>query len=120
MACGPQYLHCWPLFSARMPGLGAAPPWNSCAGSRALIACAMCAKILPSIASSRNISIAPVSQRQAIRDGMQVFDEFHSPLSLAGRLYGHGYLALLRPIVRRFYHCAPAAIRTRFTRLFSI
>lgn len=80
-----------------------------------------------------------MSQRQAIRDGMQVFDlmipgdphkqswsngriavhEFHAPLSMAGRLYGHGYLSLLRPIVRRFYHSAPASIRTRFTRLFS-
>jgi hypothetical protein len=77
----------------------------------------MCAKIPPSIASSRN---APVSQRQAIRDGMEVFDEFPFAALPAGRLYGHGYLSLLRPIVRRFYHCAPAAIRTRFTRLFSI
>jgi hypothetical protein len=31
----------------------------------------------------------------------------------------NGYLSLLRPIVRRFYHSASAAIRTRFTRLFS-
>jgi hypothetical protein len=31
----------------------------------------------------------------------------------------NGYLSLLRPIVRRFYHSAPATIRTRFTRLFS-
>ena len=80
-----------------------------------------------------------MSQRQAIRDSMQVFDlmipgdphkqswsngrmavhEFYAPLSLAGRLYGRGYLSLLRPIVRRFYRSAPAAIRTRFMRLFS-
>jgi hypothetical protein len=44
--------------------------------------------------------------------------EFHAPLSMAGRLYGYGYL-LLRPIVRRFCHSVPAAIQTRFTRLFS-
>jgi hypothetical protein len=31
----------------------------------------------------------------------------------------NGYLSLLRPIVRRFYHSTPAPIRTRFTRLFS-
>lgn len=80
-----------------------------------------------------------LSQRQAIRDGMQVFDlmipgdphkqswsngriavhEFHAPLSVAGMAYGHGYLSLLRPLIRRIYHSAPAAIRTRFTRLFS-
>jgi CelD/BcsL family acetyltransferase involved in cellulose biosynthesis len=80
-----------------------------------------------------------LSQRQAIRDGMQVFDlmipgdphkqswsngrvavhEFHAPLSMAGMVYGHGYLSLLRPLIRRIYHAAPAAIRTRFTRLFS-
>jgi len=80
-----------------------------------------------------------LSQRQALRDGMQIFDlmipgdphkqswssgrvavhEFHAPLSMAGMIYGHGYISLLRPIVRRFYHSAPAAIRTRFTRLFS-
>jgi CelD/BcsL family acetyltransferase involved in cellulose biosynthesis len=80
-----------------------------------------------------------LSQRQAIRDGMQVFDlmipgdphkqswsngriavhEFHAPLSMVGMVYGHGYLSLLRPLIRRIYHAAPAAIRTRFTRLFS-
>ena len=80
-----------------------------------------------------------MSQRQAIRDGMQVFDlmipgdphkqswsngrmavhEFHAPLSMAGGLYGHIYLSLLRPIVRRLYHSAPSAIRTRFTSFFS-
>ena len=80
-----------------------------------------------------------MSQRQAIRDSMRVFDlmipgdphkqswsngrmavhEFYASLSLAGRLYGRGYLSLLRPIVRRFYRSAPAAIRARFTRLFS-
>lgn len=80
-----------------------------------------------------------LSQRQAIRDGMQVFDlmipgdphkqswsngrvavhEFHAPLSMAGMAYGYGYLSLLRPVIRRFYHSAPAAIRTRFTRFFS-
>jgi CelD/BcsL family acetyltransferase involved in cellulose biosynthesis len=80
-----------------------------------------------------------MSQRQAIKDGMRIFDlmvpgdphkqswsngstvvhNFHAPLSLAGRLYGFGYLSLLRPIVRRFYFSAPAAIRSRFTRLFT-
>lgn len=80
-----------------------------------------------------------MSQRQAIRDGMRIFDlmvpgdphklswsngrvrthEFHAPLSLGGRLYGYGYLSLLRPIIRRFYYSAPAGIRARFTRLFS-
>lgn len=80
-----------------------------------------------------------LSQRQAIRDGMRVFDlmvpgdphkqswssgrtevhDFHAPLSLAGRLYGHGYLSLLRPLIRRLYFKAPATIRARFTRLFS-
>jgi CelD/BcsL family acetyltransferase involved in cellulose biosynthesis len=80
-----------------------------------------------------------MSQRQAIRDGMRIFDlmvpgdphkqswsngrmtthEFHAPLSLGGRVYGYGYLSLLRPIIRRFYHSAPAGLRARFTRLFS-
>ena len=80
-----------------------------------------------------------LSQRQAIKDGMQVFDlmipgdphkqswsnarmavhEFHTPLSLSGMVYAYGYLSLLRPIVRRFYYSAPAAIRSRFTRFFS-
>ncbi|MGE0240307.1 MAG: GNAT family N-acetyltransferase [Parvibaculaceae bacterium] len=80
-----------------------------------------------------------MSQRQAIKDGMRIFDlmipgdphkqswsnarmtvhEFHAPLSPGGWLYGHGYLSLLRPLVRRLYYSAPAAIRSRFTRLFS-
>lgn len=80
-----------------------------------------------------------LSQRQAIRDGMRTFDlmvpgdphkqswsngrtevyDFHAPLSLAGRLYGHGYLSLLRPLIRRLYFNAPATVRARFTRFFS-
>lgn len=80
-----------------------------------------------------------LSQRQAIKDGMRIFDlmvpgdphkqswssarmtvhEFHAPLSLGGRLYGYSYLSLLRPVVRRFYYSAPAPIRSRFTRFFS-
>ena len=80
-----------------------------------------------------------LSQRQAIKDGMRIFDlmipgdphkqswsngrmsvhEFHAPLSMGGRLYGYGYLSLLRPIVRRFYYTAPTAVRTWFTRFFS-
>lgn len=80
-----------------------------------------------------------MSQRQAIKDGMRIFDlmvpgdphkqswssgrmivhEFHAPLSVSGSLYGYGYLSLLRPIIRRFYYSAPTAIRTHFTRLFS-
>jgi CelD/BcsL family acetyltransferase involved in cellulose biosynthesis len=80
-----------------------------------------------------------LSQRQAIKDGMQLFDlmipgdphkqswsnaralvhEFHAPMSLSGSLYGYGYLSLLRPIIRRFYYSAPAAIRSCFTRLCS-
>jgi len=80
-----------------------------------------------------------LSQRQAVRDGMRCFDlmvpgdphkqswsngrvevyDFHTPLSLAGAIYGHGYLSLLRPLIRRLYFNAPAAIRARFTRLFS-
>ncbi|MGE0148563.1 MAG: GNAT family N-acetyltransferase [Parvibaculaceae bacterium] len=80
-----------------------------------------------------------LSQRQAIRDGMRIFDlmipgdahkqswsnarmavhEFHAPLSLSGRLYGHGYLSLIRPIVRRLYYSAPVAVRSRCTRLFT-
>jgi CelD/BcsL family acetyltransferase involved in cellulose biosynthesis len=84
-----------------------------------------------------------MSRRQAIRDGMPIFDlmvpadphkqswsngriavhELHAPLSLRGSLYGYGYgygyLSLLRPIVRRFYYTAPAAIRAWFTRFFS-
>jgi len=80
-----------------------------------------------------------LSQRQTIKDGMRLFDlmipgdphkqswsnaralvhEFHAPLSLGGSLYGDGYLSLLRPIARRFYYSAPAAIRSYFTHLFS-
>lgn len=80
-----------------------------------------------------------LSQRQAIRDGMRAFDlmvpgdphkqswsngrvevrDFHVPLSLTGSLYGHGYLSLLRPLVRRLYFKAPAGIRRRLTGLFS-
>ena len=80
-----------------------------------------------------------MSQRQAIRDGMGIFDlmipgdphkqswsngrmtvrEYHAPLSLAGRLYGFGYLSLLRPLARRFYYSAPASLRAWFTRFFS-
>jgi CelD/BcsL family acetyltransferase involved in cellulose biosynthesis len=57
--------------------------------------------------------------KQSWSNGRVAVHEFHAPLSMAGMIYGHGYISLLRPIVRRFYHSAPAAIRTRFTRLFS-
>lgn len=80
-----------------------------------------------------------LSQRQAIRDGMRTFDlmvpgdphkqswsngrievhDFYAPLSLAGTVYGHGYLSLARPLIRRLYFSAPAALRARFTRFFS-
>ncbi|MGE3876549.1 MAG: GNAT family N-acetyltransferase [Parvibaculaceae bacterium] len=80
-----------------------------------------------------------LSQRQAIRDGMRIFDlmvpgdphkqswssartavhNFYAPLSFTGGFYGYGYLSLLRPVVRRFYYRAPAVIRARLTRLFS-
>lgn len=80
-----------------------------------------------------------MSQRQAIKDGMRIFDlmipgdphkqswsngrmavhEYHAPLSVAGRLYGLAYLSLLRPVARRFYYSAPTQIRAWFTRFFS-
>lgn len=72
-----------------------------------------------------------LSQRQAIKDGMKIFDlmvpadphkeswsngmvdvfDFHAPLSLSGRLYGWGYLQTLRPFIRRIYYAAAPKFR---------
>ena len=67
------------------------------------------------------------SQRRALADGMATFDlmlppdacedswsshrievnDFHLPLSSAGRLYGRLYLESLRPFLRRTYRRLP-------------
>jgi CelD/BcsL family acetyltransferase involved in cellulose biosynthesis len=76
-----------------------------------------------------------LSQRQAIADGMKVFDlmvpadphkeswssaqvavhDFHAPLSLAGRFYGRLYLEWARPFLRRAYYWAPPILRACLT-----
>jgi CelD/BcsL family acetyltransferase involved in cellulose biosynthesis len=76
-----------------------------------------------------------LSQRRAITDGMKVFDlmvpadphkeswsngqiavhDFHTPLSLVGRIYGRLYLEWLRPLLRRAYYWAPPALRALMT-----
>jgi CelD/BcsL family acetyltransferase involved in cellulose biosynthesis len=76
-----------------------------------------------------------LSQRQAIADGMKVFDlmvpadahkvswssaqvavhDFHVPLSSAGKLYGRLYLEWARPLLRRAYYWAPPSLRALLT-----
>jgi CelD/BcsL family acetyltransferase involved in cellulose biosynthesis len=76
-----------------------------------------------------------LSQRQAIKDGMQIFDlmvpadphkdswsngqvdvhDFHLPISTAGRLYGRLYLEWFRPLMREAYYRASPAFRRPFT-----
>ncbi len=72
-----------------------------------------------------------LSQRRALKDGMRVFDllvpvaphkrswssgvmpvhDYYRPLSLAGRVFGEGYLRIGRPLLRKVYRKAPAALR---------
>ncbi len=72
-----------------------------------------------------------LSQRRAINDRIKVFDlmvpgdphkaswsngsvpvfDYYAPLSQMGRLYGKGYLELLRPALRRAYFAAPPSLR---------
>jgi len=76
-----------------------------------------------------------LSQRQAIKDGMNIFDlmvpadphkeswsngqvdvhDFHLPTSTAGRLYGRLYLEWFRPLMRKAYYRASPALRRPFT-----
>ena len=77
-----------------------------------------------------------LSQKQAIADGMKVFDlmvpadphkqswsnsqiavhDFHAPFSLWGHLYGRAYLEWARPFVRRAYFRASPGLRAYLTR----
>ena len=72
-----------------------------------------------------------LSQRRALKDGMKVFDllvpvaphkkswssdvmpvhDYYRPLSLAGRVFGEGYLRIGRPLLRGAYKKAPPALR---------
>lgn len=80
-----------------------------------------------------------LSQRRALADRMRVFDllvpgdahkaswssgsvpvrDFHAPLTRAGRLYCSAYLDLARPLARKLYVAAPAALRRQACRIVS-
>lgn len=57
--------------------------------------------------------------KQSWSNGRVEVHDFHAPLSLVGSIYGHGYLAQLRPFIRNLYFKAAAAMRARLTRLTS-
>jgi CelD/BcsL family acetyltransferase involved in cellulose biosynthesis len=81
-----------------------------------------------------------LSQRLAIKDGMKVFDlmvpydphkeswssgvveteDYYLALTPLGRLYGAGYLEVLRPIARKAYYEAPAGLRRIVKPLFGL
>jgi CelD/BcsL family acetyltransferase involved in cellulose biosynthesis len=74
-----------------------------------------------------------LSQRQALKDGCNVFDlmvpndphkeswasavtpveDYYLPVTLAGRLYGEIYLARVRPLIRRLYYESNAGLRSK-------
>ncbi len=80
------------------------------------------------------------SQRQALREGLAVFDlmvpgddhkrswssdavkvtDFYVALNVRGKLFGHGFLKTARPILRRLYHSMPIKMRRRLIPLFTL
>ncbi|NNE22371.1 MAG: GNAT family N-acetyltransferase [Rhizobiales bacterium] len=79
------------------------------------------------------------AQRQALADGQSTFDlmvpgdpykqswsndavqvaDFYTSLNTRGRIFSHGFLKTVRPIIRRLYHAAPPKLRRKLIPLIA-